>query len=70
MKTEGKQSKNNFMLMKTWQGEKGEKMRRDLKYKTVQKASAMNAWAWLRKHLCSSSLSAGRAAGLREDKKQ
>lgn len=44
MKTEGKQSKNNFMLMKTWQGEKGEKMRRDLKYKTAQKASAMHAW--------------------------
>lgn len=43
METEGKQSKNNLMLVKTWQGERGEKMSRDLKQKTAQKASAMHS---------------------------
>lgn len=44
MKTEGKKSKNNLTLMETRQGERGEKMSRDLnKRRTAPKEGAQGA---------------------------
>lgn len=57
MKTGGKMSKNNLMLMKTWQGERGENEHR---FEQAEDSTE----GGLKKHLCLDG--AGSAAGLTE----